>query len=363
MQTLNYMQQARIAIRSGRLAEARSLLHQHVRDDPQNYVAWLLLSRATPSPRAALEYVKQAEKIRPGSKLVQRELLRFSKKVPADAGSTQRPAWRIYFLLSTILVVLSLFIALLAPLGLDRVAALMDYEDKDQAAVPLVITPLSISSQVVVVVTDEPLLLPTPTRMPDPSPTPVTIKEVSTEESPAAIVEPEEGDVAQDTGTDILLEEATPAAEVMDNTVVETAEIVEAPVESYGLRPYGVGPAERWIDVNLNTQTLIAYEGDTPVFNSLISSGMWDTPTVTGQFRTNMKYESQDMNGYLLGYDYYLEDVPYVMYFFEDYAIHGAYWHNSFGTPMSHGCVNMNPVDAGWLYNWAPLGTSVNVHH
>jgi lipoprotein-anchoring transpeptidase ErfK/SrfK len=128
-------------------------------------------------------------------------------------------------------------------------------------------------------------------------------------------------------------------------------------------RPPGVGAAERWINVNLTTQTLVAYEGDNPVFTTLVSSGLFQWPTVTGQYRTYMKYESQTMNGYLLGYDYYLTDVPYVMYFFEDYAIHGAYWHNNFGTPMSHGCVNVSPTDAGWLFNWAPVGTLVNIHY
>ena len=67
--------------------------------------------------------------------------------------------------------------------------------------------------------------------------------------------------------------------------------------------------------------------------------------------------------GYLLGYDYFLPDVPYVMYFFEDYAIHGTYWHSSFGTPMSHGCVNVSTPDAGWLFDWAPVGTLVNVRY
>jgi lipoprotein-anchoring transpeptidase ErfK/SrfK len=128
------------------------------------------------------------------------------------------------------------------------------------------------------------------------------------------------------------------------------------------IRPNGVGATEHWIDVDLGTQTLVAYEGDTPVLTSAISSGMAQWPTVTGQFRTWMKHETQDMSGYHLGYNYYLPDVPYVMYFFQDYAIHGAYWHNNFGTPMSHGCVNMNPADAGWLFAWAPLGTLVNVH-
>lgn len=126
-------------------------------------------------------------------------------------------------------------------------------------------------------------------------------------------------------------------------------------------RPAGVGEGERWINVNLSTQTLVAYEGDSPVFETLVSSGLPQWPTVVGQFRTYMKYESQTMNGYLLGYDYYLPDVPFVMYFFEDYAIHGTYWHNSFGTPMSHGCVNVSTPDAEWLFNWAPVGTFVNV--
>ena len=69
------------------------------------------------------------------------------------------------------------------------------------------------------------------------------------------------------------------------------------------------------------------------------------------------------MDGSRLGYDYYLENVPYVMYFFEDYALHGAYWHNNFGYQMSHGCVNIAPSDAGWIYNWSAYGTVVNVHH
>ncbi|MGD2079459.1 MAG: LysM peptidoglycan-binding domain-containing protein [Chloroflexota bacterium] len=129
---------------------------------------------------------------------------------------------------------------------------------------------------------------------------------------------------------------------------------VNPPVQSLGAK---------WIDVNLTTQTLTAYEGTTPVFNSLISSGTWAHPTVTGQFSIYVRYQSQDMNGYRLGYDYYLAGVPYVMYFYRDYALHGTYWHNNFGTPMSHGCVNLPTPAAQWLFNWSSYGTPVNVHY
>jgi lipoprotein-anchoring transpeptidase ErfK/SrfK len=129
------------------------------------------------------------------------------------------------------------------------------------------------------------------------------------------------------------------------------------------VRPDGVGPDERWIDVNLTTQTLVAYEGDTPVFDSRVSSGTWQYPTVTGQFRVWLRYTEQTMDGRRLGYDYYLPNVPYVMYFYEDYALHGTYWHNNFGTPMSHGCVNLPTTAAEWIFNWSTMGTLVNVHY
>jgi len=129
------------------------------------------------------------------------------------------------------------------------------------------------------------------------------------------------------------------------------------------LRPAGVGPNEKWIDVNLTRQVLVAYEGDVPVFDTLVSSGTWNHPTVTGQFRIYLRFTAQTMDGRRLGYDYYLENVPYVMYFFEDYALHGTYWHNNFGTPMSHGCVNLPTPAAEWIFNWSSMGTLVNVHY
>jgi LysM repeat protein len=119
------------------------------------------------------------------------------------------------------------------------------------------------------------------------------------------------------------------------------------------------GPtAGRWIDVDLSSQRLTAYQGNSPVFSALISSGLSRTPTVIGRFKVQTKLRSTRMRG--PGYD--LPGVPYTMYFYKGYAIHGTYWHNNFGHPMSHGCVNMRTADAGWLFNWASVGTPVVTH-
>ncbi len=119
------------------------------------------------------------------------------------------------------------------------------------------------------------------------------------------------------------------------------------------------GPvAGRWIDVDLSSQRLTAYQGSTPVFSALISSGLPRTPTVIGRFKVYTKLRSTRMRG--PGYD--LPGVPYTMYFYKGYALHGTYWHNNFGHPMSHGCVNLRTSDAGWLFNWASVGTPVVTH-
>lgn len=119
-----------------------------------------------------------------------------------------------------------------------------------------------------------------------------------------------------------------------------------------------VASGQRWIDIDLSAQTLTAYEGNTPVFNTLVSTGL-AFPTPVGTYKILYKLPSQRMTG--PGYD--LPNVPWVMYFTNrGHAIHGAYWHNNFGHPMSHGCVNMRPSEAQWLYDFTPNGTTVVVH-
>lgn len=118
------------------------------------------------------------------------------------------------------------------------------------------------------------------------------------------------------------------------------------------------GTGEHWFDVDLSDQRMYAYEGDTLVHTFIVSTGTWQTPTVTGKFKVWIKLRSAPMSGP----GYYLPDVPYIMYFYKDYGIHGTYWHNNFGVPMSHGCVNLSVPDAEWAYNFASVGTVVNVH-
>jgi LysM repeat protein len=115
----------------------------------------------------------------------------------------------------------------------------------------------------------------------------------------------------------------------------------------------------RWIDVDLSAQRLTAYQGSTAVRSTLVSTGLPRTPTPTGQFRIYVKYVSTTM----AGPGYYLTNVPYTMYFYRGYGLHGTYWHSNFGHPMSHGCINLPTPEAQWLFNWASVGTLVNIHY
>lgn len=113
----------------------------------------------------------------------------------------------------------------------------------------------------------------------------------------------------------------------------------------------------RWIEINLSRQRLIAWEGGTPVYAVLVSTGKSYSPTRPGTFAVQTKHRYARMRGA----DYDVPDVPYTMYYSGNYAIHGAYWHHRFGTPVSHGCVNVAVDHARWLFNWATVGTPVVV--
>jgi lipoprotein-anchoring transpeptidase ErfK/SrfK len=111
------------------------------------------------------------------------------------------------------------------------------------------------------------------------------------------------------------------------------------------------------IVVDTSTQRIYAYENGVLVRSHLVSTGRSATPTVLGDYEIYVKLRADDMSGP----DYFLPDVPYTMYFYQGYAIHGTYWHNSFGRPMSHGCVNLPTAEAEWFFNFASVGTLVRV--
>ncbi|HMA37438.1 MAG TPA: L,D-transpeptidase [Chloroflexia bacterium] len=123
----------------------------------------------------------------------------------------------------------------------------------------------------------------------------------------------------------------------------------------------------RWIDVNLTLQTLIAFEDDQPVLVAQVATGKPGFETPVGSWRIYWRQPLQDMEGnnHAAGSRYYrLKDVPWIQYFqTEGDALHGTYWHDNFGRPMSHGCVNLSDWNALWLYDWASLGTRVEVHY
>ena len=178
----------------------------------------------------------------------------------------------------------------------------------------------------------------------------------------------DEGIVPRSLGTEYAKEEAlsTRASKQPDNVPSYDESLFHEPVVA--TTPTGPGPIQggyKEIVVSISQQYLWAYEDGATVLETYVSTGTAETPAVTtptGYFSILTKLDSQTMEGTISGQYYRVEDVPYVMYFDNlGDALHGTYWHNNFGQPMSHGCVNL-PMDvAAWMYGWAPVGTPVTV--
>ena len=115
---------------------------------------------------------------------------------------------------------------------------------------------------------------------------------------------------------------------------------------------------KKWIEVDISDQALRAWQGDVVVFETIVSTGKPGWRTLPGKFAVYRKYEETRMTGA----DYDTPDVPWTMYYSGGFAIHGAYWHENFGTPVSHGCVNLRVPEAKALFEWAPMGTEVVVN-
>lgn len=124
-------------------------------------------------------------------------------------------------------------------------------------------------------------------------------------------------------------------------------------------RPEGVGNNEYWVSINLSTQQLSLYRGNKVDATFWVSTGKPSTPTYPGVYRIYVMYESTLM----AGYDYYLPNVPYVMYYDQGYGIHGTYWDPPLGQTFSHGCTNMDTSDAFYVYQRVNVGTIVYIHY
>ena len=353
--------QARAALKTGDKQKARTLAQQALRADPQNHMAWMTLAVATPSPQAAMDYVQRAHRIHPDDPNVQKGLIWAKRQLTAERKQQVTPIitpvtpeqerrQKRPFLPILLIIILLLGIGTIAYFSWSQFGG-----DGNAAAVAVVTVEKTASTELVESAVSPSAITPIPLTpssqpiiAPDSTPHPIQPKNITANSTPQTW--------ATWTTTPTPTNTPTPSP-TWEATFL-------APQEgALGKRPLNIGITEKWIDVDLTNQTLTAYEGDALVYQTLISSGLSPNLTVTGQFRVWLRFEAQTMDGARLGYDYYLENVPYVMYFFEDYALHGTFWHNNFGNPMSHGCVNMETGDAGWLFDWSEMGTVVNVHY
>ena len=135
---------------------------------------------------------------------------------------------------------------------------------------------------------------------------------------------------------------------------------VDGRITKPGPFPPGLKAGEKWVDVNLKQQTLVAFEGDRPVYATVVTTGKKDPDneeknfeTKQGIFRIWQKHIAATMDGDVASDGpYSIEDVPWIMYFNASIALHGAFWHQDFGHVRSHGCVNLAPLDARALFSW-----------
>jgi len=392
-----HLSKAREALRRGDKESARQLGEKAALLAPEMEDAWLVLAASDPNPEEALAYAQRALEVNPESMRARRgvewakgqlkqfpvksEPLREAKResvfespviksspqkinLPVQAKFNKR-IWiygGVFALLVCAVIGVGVWSAVNSPVFASIIGAPAPTQENLWAQVEVakpIVAPIDVSlfaePQLVAIATpspsdNEPTVLPTevPTLALTSLPTSIPERALaaSTPTSEPA-VEP----IATETPGTMAM------AIVVDTPTSEYVPLPTSPAPKPVIASSGNGA--RWIDVDLTNQSVYAYEGDTVVNSFLVSTGTWLTPTVTGQYKVYIKYRYANMTGP----GYFLPDVPYVMYFYGSYGLHGTYWHHNFGTPMSHGCVNLSIDDAGWLYNWASVGTLVNVHY
>jgi len=319
------MQRGLDAAKAGQKARARRYFAAVLEIDPANVEAWLQRAAVLDDPQETLAHLARALDLDPGNETARQTLKAVRRKAgnlppyrPAQGPSVSASRAPIPGPLVAVpdqnaqsswsrgwLVAGALLLALLL--------AVMIWTDAPKIVVAALMP------------TDTPT--PTPTFTPTPTPTPTF--------TPTPTPTPTYTPTPTPTPTPTFTPTPTPTKVPADKS--ETG---------------------KWIEIDLSQQRLYAHVGQSTVFRAVVSTGTRYHPTVVGRFNIYAKYRATHMSG--PGYS--LPNVPWTMFFYRGYAIHGTYWHNNFGTPMSHGCVNMKTAEAKWLYQWAPKGTLVVVH-
>lgn len=322
--TQQVLNQTKVAMEKGQVQKARRLAWKAVKLAPDQEQPWLFLASLS-SPQASIVYLRKALEINPQSQAARRGMRWAAdrlRKLDAAARPRRDPLplsfSREQMVASKPAVLpwfVTVFVLLMVTVGW------LWTPDFSFAFPSLQLTPQPTAATqdnlVKATLTYTPTLTPTATSTPSPTPT--------------------------------FTPTPTP----------QPTKTKKPPVNQKSRFPTDLSANQRWIDLDLSKQRVYAYEGNKIVRKFVVSTGTWMTPTVTGTYRIYVKYRYAHMSGP----GYYLPNVPYTMYFYKGYGIHGTYWHNNFGTPMSHGCVNMRTDEAGWLFNWASVGTIVNIHY
>ena len=381
-----YMAKARDALQRGDKQSAWQFGKRAARAAPEMEDSWLVLTASAPNPQQAVAYAQKALEVRPESVRARRGLewaLARAKHIETgnvlvrqsttlslamdrkdrgaslpkrvSPGTTPIPPSKINrgnWLYAVLLIGAGCLMV-----GLVGLFAMIA---KHPALASIV------SSVSVPALTQENLWAPAD--IPKPTVTPIDVRVFAPQLADAPASAPSDAPASVPMDTPTLAENGAPTStpEAPETPGTVAMEIVDdnsmsqsAPPDEAQMQYPAEGNGERWIDVNLSEQRVSAYEGDVVMNSFLVSTGVAQTPTVTGKYKIYVKVRIQDMSGP----GYYLRDVPYVMFFYEDYGLHGTYWHNNFGIPMSRGCVNLTVDDAAWLFNWATVGTVVNVHY
>ncbi|MCS6907287.1 MAG: L,D-transpeptidase family protein [Anaerolineales bacterium] len=368
---------ARIALRQGQKKQARFHALRAAALDPSSEEPWLILG-ATSSSQAAIRHLQRALRLNPQNPIAQRGLdwvssnqaastpssiaqtqpIRIGKpstRVPPKAKKHSVAFWLIFLVFFTCALSMPVLpfpiLALVYSSNLGRFSlhlqnwnstAPASYLSPQESPTPNSAESLSST------LAELPSPTPTPSPSDTPPPPPTSTPTPSPTPEPTATETPTTAPSPTAKANKKKKKKPTPASHQFKHTGPEIASFL----------PKGVDEDEPWIEVDLSSQRSYAYIGRSLVRSFIVSTGTAQNPTVKGTFRIYVKYRYANMSGP----DYFLRNVPYVMYFYKGYGLHGTYWHNNFGVPMSHGCVNYTIADAAWLFEFADVGTVVYIH-